>query len=249
MDHFFHHEMQMEMQMEMLWHEIPEIQTLLPRVAPDPAVIQSAFVQYTRPGTGFSLENLNFPLNHRNSNRRMIEILRAMRAMPVENREPESSQCYRHMINERHRREKMRQNYTDLHLMLPPRTKNDKNSIVHTAASQLLNLQALKEELLKRNKELQASLEMKTKNSSEVATIELRVADPSSGIGSMIEIMKCLKSMELKVRAIRSKSFGQEFEVTVEIEKEGAENALVEMLRESSSLISWKQPTMQQLGI
>ncbi|KAK8623752.1 hypothetical protein V6N13_065115 [Hibiscus sabdariffa] len=62
-------------------------------------------------------------------------------------------------MNERTRREKEKKCYFTLYSVLPPGTKNDKNSIVQMATKKVQELQLVKKDLEKRNKELQADNE------------------------------------------------------------------------------------------
>ncbi|KAJ8626389.1 hypothetical protein MRB53_019696 [Persea americana] len=218
MDFFF----QQELQAEMLWPGTPEI--YIPK---DPPRL-TAFAPYSRPSDGFSMQNSISPSSHYgNLNKRMIEILGAIRTAAIVEKEPLSG--YRHMIKERQRRDKMRQNYEGLLSLLPPRTKADKNTIVQTAASQVIELQCLKAELQSRNVELEARLAKKAEN-AEGAKINLKVVHPTSAMDSLVEVLKCLRNMEVKAKSIRSVISGEEFSAMVEIEsklqKSEVENAV-----------------------
>ncbi|KAA8548753.1 hypothetical protein F0562_000437 [Nyssa sinensis] len=120
-----------------------------------PPANRSDFVRYSeRPIEGFRMKISN----HRNINRRMIEFLRSNRRQVMESKRPEKERCFRHMINERIRREKQKQSYLALHSVLSPGTKSDKNSITQMALKEVPELQRRKEELERRNKEIEAIL-------------------------------------------------------------------------------------------
>lgn len=95
----------------------------------------------------------------------------------------------------------------------------DKNTIVQTAASQVLELQCLKAELQSRNVELEARLAKKAER-AEGAKINVKVVHPSSAMDSMVEVLKCLRNMEVKAKSIRSVISAEEFSAMVEIESE-----------------------------
>ncbi|XP_077247582.1 basic helix-loop-helix (bHLH) DNA-binding superfamily protein [Tasmannia lanceolata] len=228
MDLFF----QDEILFDTLWPEIHQIQTDKPEAR------QSAFVPYTRPSDEFSLENWNSKPNRPNLIKRAIEILRTIQANRFRNKEPKNNRCYRHMMSERQRRDKMRKSYSDLHSMLPPGTKADKKSVVQMTAIQLQKLQGLKEDLQRRQNELVAILARDTEK-VEVDKINLRVVNPTSSIDSMIGVLKCLKNKNVKAATISSNCSNQELSASIEIEKRMAttevakavENALMEVER------------------
>lgn len=59
-----------------------------------------------------------------NANKRMIELLRKRaRTGRSDDADDGNGRSYRHMINERQRREKMKQSYSELHSLLPPGSK------------------------------------------------------------------------------------------------------------------------------
>ncbi|XP_042486698.1 transcription factor BHLH148 isoform X2 [Macadamia integrifolia] len=187
-----------------------------PPPPPQPQLNQSTFVRYTRPTEGLRSEqnSISNPRNQRNIHKRMIELLRAIATAKNENRELENERSYRHMMNERLRREKQKQSYAALRSMLPPQTKNDKNSIVQMAAAHLQNLKSEKEELRKRNHDVEALILA----GNEDKKIRFRVVNPSSPVDSMVVLLKCLKDMNLKVRRIRSEVSAQELSADIEIE-------------------------------
>lgn len=75
------------------------------------------------------------------------------------------------------------------------------------ARHEIQKLQSSREELKRRNLELKAKL----MEQPMVLNIGFRVGNPSSGIDSMVEVLKCLKSMDLKTTAIHSQFSPQQF--------------------------------------
>ncbi|KAL6970510.1 hypothetical protein U1Q18_030209 [Sarracenia purpurea var. burkii] len=222
---------------EFFLYESPD-QILWTEAAGFPAK-QSAFSRYDDRSTGGFRSIIGGEKSNRPSlNKRMIEFLR-MRWNPppppasttaAETKESERERCFRHMMSERMRREKQKQSYSALRSLLPPSTKSDKTSIVQVAAKEVKELQAYKQELENRNREMEAVLAgggggghggcgggKKTEGANK---IRLRVANPSSGIDSMVEALKCLKKIGSKTRAIHSKFSAQEFSAVLEIESE-----------------------------
>ncbi|XP_010274176.1 PREDICTED: transcription factor bHLH92-like [Nelumbo nucifera] len=196
-----------------------------------PSVNQSAFTRYTTLTQEFRPNNPVSVSNRPNCNKRIIELLRAISNARSKSRESETDRCYRHMISERVRRDKQRQNYEALHSILPPGTKNEKISIVRAATSYLQDLEKLKEELEKQNHELGVSLAGKADQTQDsTKKIRLQVCNPSSAIDSMVWVLRWLKSMNLKARKIESKFSVQEFSAVLEIETEieaaAVENAM-----------------------
>lgn len=103
MDMFF----PQDFQGDIFWHEA--------YVAPP--VNQSAFAAYTEK------PRIESGRNSANVNKRMIEFLRRSWNPRVETEEHEKERGFRHMMNERLRREKQKQSYMSLHSMLPFGTK------------------------------------------------------------------------------------------------------------------------------
>ncbi|GMN53505.1 hypothetical protein TIFTF001_022642 [Ficus carica] len=137
--------------------------------------------------------------------------------------EHEKERCFRHMMNERTRREKQKQSYMGLHSMLPTGTKNDKNSIVEAAASKIQLLQRCEERLRRRKVELEAVLARNEKEMTMIkagggTNIKVKVAHPTSGVDSMVEVLNCLKRLGLKARTIRSVFSKEEFSAELELE-------------------------------
>lgn len=94
--------------------------------------------------------------------------------------------------------------------------QSDKNWIVQMATTNIQQLQRCKEELGKRNMELESILSKA--GSVKWSRLRLRVANPTSGVDSMLEVLKCLQSLGLKTRNIQSRFSAHEFSVEVEIE-------------------------------
>ncbi|XP_039118898.1 transcription factor bHLH92-like isoform X2 [Dioscorea cayenensis subsp. rotundata] len=167
------------------------------------------------------------------------------------------SRDFRHMMRERHRREKLSQNYSELYSILAPMSKADKNSIVQSAAVYLKELLMIKEELHRQNKMLREKIidtgnilqskgldsrtehKMKDDNMSiEEAKIEVQLMNPVSTIDSMIEALQCMKGMGVKAMSIHSEFYGDEFTTMMTIytkveksEERGVEGTPVEMER------------------
>ncbi|KAF7150970.1 hypothetical protein RHSIM_Rhsim02G0032900 [Rhododendron simsii] len=185
---------------------------------------RSAFVGYKagRAGGGSRGKTLGAKRNYQNVNKRMIEFMRRRWIPVAEGEEYERERCRRHMINERMRREKQKNSYSSLRSLLPPRTKSDKNSIIQEAAKEVKELQRHREELDRRNREIEGILaERERGKKNEGAKIKLRVANPTSGVDSMVEVLKCLKNMGSKTGAVQSNFSAQEFSAkeAAEVEK------------------------------
>ncbi|KAJ4968161.1 hypothetical protein NE237_014862 [Protea cynaroides] len=197
---------QEELHNEMLWFDLPP---------PQPQVNQSTFIRYIRSkAEGLPSENSIFiPRNSKNIHKRMINFLRTIPTAKNENRELENDVCHRHMMNERLRREKQGQSYAALRSMLPPKTKKDKNSILQMVALHLQELKTEKEELQRRNHEIETMLA-----GNESKKIRLRVGNPSSAVDSMIEVLKFLEDMNFKARTIKSKFSSHELSAVIEVE-------------------------------
>ncbi|XP_022748978.1 transcription factor bHLH92-like [Durio zibethinus] len=204
------------LQGEIFWHE----------ATPAPPVSRSAFAPYQNTPLRIELglesaSGSNNGVNSGNTNKRMIEFLRKSWHAMTETKDTEKERCFRHMMNERMRREKQKQSYLALHSMLPPRTKHDKNSIVQTATKRVQELEWLKKDLQRRNYELQANLAaMNEEKDSEGIKIIVRIDNPTSGIDSMLEALKCLKKLNSKPRMIQSTFTNQEFLAVIDIETE-----------------------------
>ncbi|XVF62967.1 hypothetical protein PTKIN_Ptkin09bG0051200 [Pterospermum kingtungense] len=206
------------LQGEIFWYE-----TTTP--APPPPVCSSAFVPYpntSRTELGLEAASGSNGVNSGNMNKRMIEFLRKSWPTTTQAQDIEKDRCFRHMMNERMRREKQKRSYLDLYSILPLGTKNDKNSIVQTASKRVHELEWLKKDLERRNYELQTNLvAMMNKDQNDEGTkIRVRVDNPTSGIDSMLAVLKCLKEMNSKPRMIQSKFTDQQFLAVLDIETE-----------------------------
>ncbi|KAL3506044.1 hypothetical protein ACH5RR_031426 [Cinchona calisaya] len=187
---------------------------------------QSAFLKYSsQPFKGFrtkSWGNHHGP-NDQNVNRRMVEFLKmSWKTTMIEPVEPERERNHKHMMSERMRRVKQKDSFVKLHKVLPLGTKGDKNSIVQMAAETIQELQSCKEDLKRKNAELELALAAENhdhddEENLEDAKIKLRVANPSSGIDSMLEVLKFLKDIGIKTKAIQSNFSSQEFSALLEI--------------------------------
>ncbi|CAL9186773.1 transcription factor BHLH148 [Musa acuminata AAA Group] len=199
----------------------PELmQEIDPPVAPPPPAHWSAFGRYARSEGAqmsecCSSETRSGGDGGRNIHRRVIEMLRSI----PKGEEPsgvETSRGFRHMMRERQRREKLSQSYADLYSMIASRSKGDKNSIIQSAAQYVRELQGVQKALQKRNEELKA--EILRNNATDGAKIKISVTNPSSSIDSMIAALRCLKSLDVKAKAIRSDLSSTEFSATMSID-------------------------------
>uniref|UniRef100_A0A7N2LXB8 BHLH domain-containing protein n=1 Tax=Quercus lobata TaxID=97700 RepID=A0A7N2LXB8_QUELO len=216
MDLFFPKELQCDN--DIFWYEAYKAFEAL-----QPQVNQSAFVPYRdTPRNEFGAENSGNMKNCVNMKKRMVEFLRRSWHPRNEIQEYEKERGFRHMMNERMRRERQKQNYMTLHSMLPFGTKSDKNSIIQTAATKIQVLQKCREELQRRNSEAEKNLAAVEGERVGRAKIKLKVANPTSGVDSVVEGLKCLKHLGLKARTIRSNFTAQEFSAELEIETEVA---------------------------
>ena len=91
--------------------------------------------------------------------------------------------------------------------------QSDKNSIIQMAAKKIEEMQTRREELQRRKLEVEANLV-----AEGGAKIRVRVANPASGIDSMVEVLKCLKSLGLKTTTIRSNFSAHEFSAELQID-------------------------------
>ncbi|KAG2728063.1 hypothetical protein I3843_01G183000 [Carya illinoinensis] len=200
-----------DFQSDMFWSEAFEA----------PPVSRSAFVAYTEsPRIGFGAANSGSGPNPGNVNKRMMKFLTRSWHPRIEIQEHEKERGFRHMMNERMRREKQRQSYMALHSMLPFGTKSDKKSIIQMASKEIQELNGFVEELKRKNLEVEASLASVNGDRPGVAKIRLSVPNRASGIDSMVEVLKCVKTLGLETRTIRSNFSAQEFSTELEIETE-----------------------------
>lgn len=162
---------------------------------PPTASTQSAFVQYRDLPTINYLNGSNYS---QSMSKRMLAFLR--KSFPVETnkvQENERERGFRHMINERMRRQRQRHCCLALHSILPLGTKTDNNSVIQMAAKEILRLQGCKQELERKSFESNQG-----KGNSKVQY--LRVPHPKSGIESMLETLKCLKHQGADTISIKS---------------------------------------------
>ncbi|KAE8677652.1 40S ribosomal protein S15-like isoform 1 [Hibiscus syriacus] len=165
--------------------------------------------------------------NAGNMNRRMIAFLRVNVRVSTTAAD-DKRRNLKHKLNERLRREKEKNCYFALYSMLPPGTKNDKKSIVQMASMRVQELELVKD-LERKNKELQAK--------NEGNKIRVRIDDPTYGIDSLIEALKCLKTLDSKPRMIRSNFTNQEFlavlDTATEMRAADMENAVNRAMQEA----------------
>ncbi|KAK2972941.1 hypothetical protein RJ640_021998, partial [Escallonia rubra] len=96
---------------------------------------------------------------------------------------------------------------------------SDKNTIMQIAAEKIRELQSSQEELRKQNSELEAILAARRDEEVvEGAKIRFRVGNPSSGIDSMLSVLKCLKETGSETRAIQSSFSAQELSAVIEVQ-------------------------------
>ncbi|KAK1379900.1 transcription factor bHLH92 [Heracleum sosnowskyi] len=180
----------------------------------------SAFVSYTQHKLD---ETPAFERHNINIKRRMTEFLISNSTATMQRNEfSEKERSREHVMNERMRREKQTQSYMRLHSMLPSRTKRDKLSITTTAAREVEELKKRREELKRHKTELNKMLGARETSSEgsemEEAKIRINVARPSSGVDSMLEVLKCLKQTSSNIRLIQSKFLPQQFSAILGIE-------------------------------
>ncbi|KAE8728193.1 40S ribosomal protein S15-like isoform 1 [Hibiscus syriacus] len=207
------------LQGEIFWYETTTSSTAT-------ATAPSAFVPYSTADLGCDRGG-----NSGNLNKRMIRFLtKSWRAPAADAKEGEKERFFRHMMNERMRREKQKRSYFALHSMLPHGTKNDKNSIVQMAMKRVQELEWVKKDLERRNLELQAKY-------NEGNRIRVKIDNPIPGIDSMLEALKCLKAMDSKPSMIHSMFTDQQFLAVMEFEAQmGAakvEEAVTRTLQEA----------------
>ncbi|KAF7837528.1 transcription factor bHLH92 [Senna tora] len=191
---------------------------------------QSAFVEYREvPKVGFGGENCE----NGKIRRRMIEFLRKSLAVERSNtaeREYEKERGFRHMINERMRRQRQRQCCLALHSILPYGTKNDIKSVIQMAAKEIERLQARRDELQRQNVELEAKLKAgeSSGSTSTSSIVELRADNPTSPIDFMLDTMKFLKGLGVNTRSISSNLSPQDLSAILEIETKVGDDGDVE---------------------
>jgi len=96
--------------------------------------------------------------------------------------------------------------------------QKDKNSIMLMAAKKIQELEMYKEMLKRRNDEIEERLAASGIRNVESTKIRIEVANPTSGVDPMIDVLKCLKSLGTKTRSIQSQFSDQELVAVMEIE-------------------------------
>ncbi|KAM3277971.1 hypothetical protein ACQJBY_045693 [Aegilops geniculata] len=211
--------------------EMPFADLIASLSEPLPEVVesQSAFREYR--GVGLELPGTarGGTGNGINIHRRMMGVLGRMGPGAEEQEEQrsqhqqqaagavESSRGFRHMMRERQRREKLSQSYADLYAMVSSRSKQDKNSIVQSAAVYIHELKVAKEQLQRRNDELKAKI-LGHDAQQQCVKVQFEVDEPSSSIDSMIGALRRLKSMNVKTRGIHSTLSGQRLTTEMNVE-------------------------------
>ncbi|WOL15257.1 hypothetical protein Cni_G24038 [Canna indica] len=196
-----------------------------PRPPPPPQLpSSSAFVEY-RASTGVDEYRRNAGVSggYLNIHRRLIRFWRIMR-MSARRASPDegaattttTSRGFQHMMRERQRRERLSQSYAELHSMLSSRSKGDKISIVQSAGEYLKELQEAREELWRRNRELELMIHGNAPE-AEAAALKVQVENcaSSSSFDSAIAALECLKRMELEATAVRVEFAGRSSSVEV----------------------------------
>jgi len=86
------------------------------------------------------------------------------------------------------------------------------------AAKKIQELEMYKEMLKRRNDEIEERLAASGITNVESTKIRIEVANPTSGVDPMIDVLKCLKSLGTKTRSIQSQFSDQELVAVMEIE-------------------------------
>ncbi|KAL4282968.1 hypothetical protein GQ457_16G029520 [Hibiscus cannabinus] len=216
------------LQGEIFWYE-----TTTPTAT---ATAPSAFVPYSGVDLGLGGRSCG------NLNKRVVGFLKKSWPAAVDANDGEKERSFRHMMNERMRREKQKSSYLALHSMLPHGTKNDKKSIVQMAAKRVQELEWLKKDLERRKQELQ---QQQQQTSEENRRIRVEIENPTSGIDSMLEALKCLKALDSKPTMIHSFFTNQQFlavmQFQTQMETAKAEKAVTRTLQETERKLhqSW----------
>ncbi|KAG0465713.1 hypothetical protein HPP92_019877 [Vanilla planifolia] len=203
-------------------------QPLPPLPQPRPPWI--AFSRYAGPSQAVELSALSTGAG--NIHRRMIYMLRRIHISHQESKaiaaaSGEGSRGFRHMMRERQRRERLSQSYADLHTMLSPWTKGDKNSVVQGAAALVRELKSSKDGLRRRNAELMRRVKMAGEGwrtgvheastsaagevgaeTGEVETVAVRARSSESGMDAVICALRCLEELGVAARGVRAEFAG-----------------------------------------
>ncbi|KAG0448305.1 hypothetical protein HPP92_027890 [Vanilla planifolia] len=190
------------------------------------------WIAFSRPSQGVEWSALPRPTGAGNIHRRMIYLLRRIHISHQESKaiaaaSGEGSRGFRHMMRERQRRERLSQSYADLHTMLSPWTKGDKNSVVQGAAALVRELKGSKDGLRRRNAELMRSVKMAGEGwrtgvheastsaagevgaeTGEVETVTVRARSSESGIDAVICALRCLEELGVAARGVRAEFAG-----------------------------------------
>ncbi|KZV48208.1 Basic helix-loop-helix DNA-binding superfamily protein [Dorcoceras hygrometricum] len=186
---------------------------------------QSAFSSYTNePRVGFASKSNANGSNRENVHKRMLQFLKKNWSTNggrtgSTTGEMERGRGKKHVMGERLRRETHRRFYGALHELLPPGTKRDQKSILETTIKKIKELQKMKEELERRNNEVEIILGARENEVTlEKAEIELKVGNPASGIDSMLEVLRSLKYTNSTATAMHSNFSQRQFSAKLEIE-------------------------------
>ncbi|KAK8511151.1 hypothetical protein V6N13_013569 [Hibiscus sabdariffa] len=224
------------LQGEIFWYETTT--STATATATATATTPSAFVPYSGVDLGLERRVVSGGRSCGNLNKRVVGFLKKSWPAAVDANDGEKERCFRHMMNERMRREKQKSSYLALHSMLPHGTKNDKNSIVQMAAKRVQELEWLKKDLERRKQELQ-------QQTNEENRIRVEIENPTSGIDSMLEALKCLKALDSKPTMIHSFFTNQHFLAVMQFQTQmgaaKAEKAVTRTLQETEKKLhqSW----------
>ncbi|KAK1644176.1 hypothetical protein QYE76_061981 [Lolium multiflorum] len=152
----------------------------------------------------------------------------------------ESSRGFRHMMRERQRREKLSQSYADLYAMVSSRSKQDKNSIVQSAASYIHELKVARDQLRRRSEDLKAKI-LGHDAQQPCVKVQFEVDEPSSSIDSMIGALRSLKGMNVKTRGIRSTLAGHRLTTEINVETTIAASEVERAVEEALQEVERKQ--------
>ncbi|XP_047092476.1 transcription factor BHLH148-like isoform X1 [Lolium rigidum] len=152
----------------------------------------------------------------------------------------ESSRGFRHMMRERQRREKLSQSYADLYAMVSSRSKQDKNSIVQSAASYIHELKVARDQLRRRSEDLKAKI-LGHDAQQPCVKVQFEVDEPSSSIDSMIGALRSLKGMNVKTRGIRSTLAGDRLTTEINVETTIAASEVERAVEEALQEVERKQ--------
>lgn len=104
--------------------------------------------------------------------------------------------------------------------------QRDKLSITTTAAREVEELKKRREEMERRRSEMKRIMRARESSSSSTseesemdeARIRIKVEYPSSGVDSMLEVLKCLKQTSSNIRLINSSFSPQQFSAALGIQ-------------------------------